>query len=339
VIGRLLHWVIVSVDGRQKQPVAGVADEGLARWVAQVRQDSGPSCREMGAQGLRKASRRRAGSRPRGPQLPLVQDLRTEAGLPLRLYRPALQPRPAVLYLHGGGFVMGDLDSHDSTCRRLARTADVMVLAVDYRLAPEDPGPAAVEDAVSAYDWVAEHLADLGGDLAAGVALAGDSSGGAVALLAAVRLRDAGRLPSALLLAYPNVDMTLAQPSVDQQGHGWGLEAEDLCWFVEQWVPDPDCRNDPIVSPRHADLAALPPTVLATAEHDPLRDEGDALVRQLREGNVDVEHLPHPGLVHGFLGLGHLSPAAAQAGEALFARFGASLRQAPPEASVSACAR
>ncbi len=123
---------------------------------------------------------------------------------------------------------MGDLESHDSTCRRLARTADVVVLAVDYRLAPEHPGPAAVEDAVSAYDWVAKHLADLGGDLAAGVALAGDSSGGAVALLAAVRLRDAGRLPSALLLAYPNVDMTLAQPSVDQQGHGWGLEAEDL---------------------------------------------------------------------------------------------------------------
>jgi len=265
----------------------------------------------------------------------VVRDLRTDGGLPLRLYRPAPRPRPTVLYLHGGGFVMGDLDSHESTCRRLAETADVTVVAVDYRLAPEHPGPAAVEDAVCAYDWALQRLPELGGVPAAGVALAGDSSGGAVALLAAVRLRDAARPPSALLLAYPNVDMTLSHPSVEEQGHGWGLDAQDLRWFVEQWVPDPGRRDDPRVSPAHAELSALPATVLATAEHDPLRDEGDALAGRLREAGVDVEHLTHPGLVHGFLRLGHLSPGAARAGARLFGHFGRVLPRPPSEAAAS----
>jgi acetyl esterase len=234
-----------------------------------------------------------------------------------------------LLYLHGGGFVMGDLDSHDSTCRRLARTADVTVMALDYRRAPEHPGPIAVQDAVAAWVWVSGRLAELGGDPAAGLALAGDSAGGAIAVLAAVRLRKTGHRPTALLLAYPNADMTLSQPSIESEGHGWGLEAEDLRWFVEQWVPDPARRADPAVSPLHADLSGLPPVVLATAEHDPLRDEGEALAVRLRDAGVEVDHRPHPGLVHGFLGLGHVSPAAARAGSALFTRF-AQLLPRPP---------
>lgn len=304
----------------------GLADEGLVRWVSEVRRSVGPSCREAGAQRLRAAGRARTASRPRGPELPLVQDLRTEQGLAVRLYRPTQDLRPTVLYLHGGGFVMGDLESHDGTCRRLARIADVTVLAVDYRLAPEHPGPAAVEDTVGTFVWARQHLQELGGDPEAGVALAGDSSGGALAVLAAVRLHVGGMTPSALLLAYPNADMTLTRDSVTQEGHGWGLEADDLRWFVEQWLPDPDRCDDPQVSPAHADLAGLPPTLLATAEHDPLRDEGNALAQQLRDVGVEVQHVQNSGLVHGFLGLSHVSEAAAEAGRDLFDRFGDILR-------------
>ena len=261
----------------------GLADEGLVRWVSEVRRSSGPSCREAGAQRLRAASQARSASRPRGPELPLVQNLRIDRGLAVRLYRPTLDLRPIVLYLHGGGFVVGDLESHDGACRRLARIADVTVLALDYRLAPEHPGPAAVDDVVGAFVWAREHLQELGGDPEAGVALAGDSSGGALAVLAAVRLHAGGIDPSALLLAYPNADMTLRGDSVTQEGHGWGLEADDLRWFVEQWLPAPDWCDDPQVSPAHADLTGLPPTLLATAQHDPLRDEGNALAQPLRD--------------------------------------------------------
>jgi acetyl esterase len=303
-----------------------LADEGLVRWVSEVRRSVGPSCREAGAERLRSAAQARWASRPRGPELALVQDLRTDQGLAVRLYRPTLDPRPTVLYLHGGGFVLGDLESHDGTCRRLARIADVTVLAVDYRLAPEHPAPAAVEDAVGAFAWARQHLQELGGDPEAGVALAGDSSGGALAVLAAESLQADGMTPSALLLVYPNADMTLRADSVTQEGHGWGLETDDLRWFVEQWLPAPDRRDDPQLSPAHADLTGLPPTLLATAEHDPLRDEGNALAQQLRDVGVEVQHVPHGGLVHGFLGLGHVSEAAAEAGRDLFDRFGDILR-------------
>jgi len=278
----------------------GLADVGLVRWVSEVRRSVGPSCREAGAQRLRAAARARTASRPRGPELPLVQDLRTEQGLAVRLYRPTQDLRPTVLYLHGGGFVMGDLESHDGTCRRLAGIADVTVLAVDYRLAPEHPGPAAVEDAIGAFAWARQHLQELGGDPEAGVAMAGDSAGGALAVL--------------------------GLGSIAQEGHGWGLEADDLRWFVEQWLPDPDRCDDPQVSPAHADLTGLPPTLLATAEHDPLRDEGNALAQQLRDVGVEVQHVQNGGLVHGFLGLSHVSEAAAEAGRDLFDRFGDILR-------------
>ena len=305
--------------------LSGVADEGLARWLAGVRQGGAPANRVLGVHRLRAGARQRDASRPGGPQLPFVRNLAI-GDLPARLYRPAPQPRPLVIYLHGGGFVLGSLTSHDATCRQLARTADVTVLALDYRLAPEHPGPAGVDDAALAFASASDNLAMLGGDPDYGVGLAGDSAGGALAVLAAVRLRDAGRPAAHLLLAYPNADMTLSEPSVTAEGHGWGLEADDLRWFVEQWVPDPARRADPAVSPLHADLSNLPPAVVATAQHDPLHDEGEALARQLAAGGADVRYRPHPGLVHGFLSLGQVSPAAAQATEQLFRDYGELVR-------------
>lgn len=303
---------------------APAADDGLARWVAQLRQADGPSCREAGAEQLRQASRARAASRPRGPELPLVEDL-TAGDLRMRLYRPALRPRPLTLYLHGGGFVFGDLESHDAICRRLAQTADIAVLAVDYRRAPEHPGPAAVDDAVRACEWALRHRVRLGGDAAAGIALAGDSAGGALAVLAAARLHNQAAAASALLLACPNADMTLSEPSIGEEGHGWGLDGDDLRWYVEQWIPDPGRRADPGLSPVHADLTGMPPSIIATAGHDPLRDEGAALARRLARAGSDVTYRHYPGLVHGFVALDQVSPAAAEAGREIFELFGALL--------------
>ena len=301
--------------------LSGVADEGLARWLEGVRKDGPAPARVLGVSRLRASARQRDGARPPGPYLPFVRDLAI-GDLAARLYRPAPQPRPLVIYLHGGGFVLGSLTSHDATCRQLARTADVAVLALDYRLAPEHPGPAAVDDAALAFASASENLDLLGGDPAYRVGLAGDSAGGALAVLAAVRLRDAGTPAGPLLLAYPNADMTLSEPSVEREGHGWGLDADDLRWFMEQWVPDPGRRADPAVSPLAADLDRLPPAVIATAGHDPLHDEGAALAQRMEAGGAEVRHRPHPGLVHGFLSLGQFSPAAAQATEDLFRDYG-----------------
>lgn len=302
--------------------VEGAADEALAEWVAAVRREAGPSCEELGVRSLRRSAQARAAVRPAGPDLTLVQDLTIDDVLAGRLYRSSPDPRPLVLFTHGGGFVLGDLDSHDRLCRRLASVCDVSVLAVDYRRAPEFPAPAAVDDAVLAFTWAVRHLGELGGDPDLGVALAGDSSGAAIAALAAIRLRDKnGPAASALLLVNPHTDMTLSQPSMDEEGHGWGLDAGDMRWFVEQWVPEPDRRADPQVSPLFAVLDGLPPTVVSTNEHDPLRDDGDAFAGRLLASGVAVEHCRLPGMVHGFMNLDDVSPAAARAGDDVLERF------------------
>ena len=315
------YRLMMPVNDSTPDHIDGVRDHQLANWLRSIRRDSGPSNRETGADLLRSASQARGKLRPHGPELLEVRDVTIDDGLRARLYRPTAEPKPAVLYLHGGGFVMGDLDSHDAICRRLARTADTTVLALAYRLAPEHPAPAAVDDAVAAALWLQQNLAHLGADVDGGVALAGDSAGGALAVLAAVRLHAMGQTPSCLLLAYPNTDMTLSQPSVDEKGHGWGLDVDDMRWFIEQWVPQADQRGTAAVSPLFSTLSGLPPTLLATAEHDLLHDEGIALVARLRAQGVTTHHVDYPGLVHGFLGLGHLSSTAAEASTNLFERF------------------
>jgi acetyl esterase len=214
---------------------------------------------------------------------------------------------------------------------------------VDYRRAPEHPGPAAVQDAVTAASWASKHLPELGCSDEYGIGLAGDSAGGAIALLAAVQLVGESIAASALLLAYPNTDMTLSRPSITEKGRGWGLDETDLAWFIKQWVPVPTRRDDPAISPLHAPLEGLPATMLITAEHDPLRDEGEALVAALKDSRVLVQHRREPGLVHGFLGLSHISPAADRAADQIFTDFGRFLRQAisgrctprPPEPQPS----
>jgi acetyl esterase len=257
---------------------------------------------------LRDGSRRRARARPRGPELAQVEDLRGPGGLPLRHYRPSRQERPLVVFAHGGAWVLGDLDSHDRTCRRIAAACDVEVLAVDYRRAPEHPYPAAIED-------VAEVVRRTGP-----AAVAGDSAGGYLATMACLRLRDeGGPLPAAQVLICPNTDLTLSRPSIGENDADYGPKADFLAWAVEQWAPDPVTRAP--ASPLFAaDLSGMPATILVTAEHDTLRDEGDAYADRLAEAGVRVAHRREPGLVHGFIqNMDLTSEEAAAAHQRLFA--------------------
>lgn len=260
---------------------------------------------------LRAGVRERRAVRPRGPELQHVRDTFVPSGdrrVPVRRYRPGDGPRPVLVFLHGGGFVLGDLDTHDRTCRRIAQECDLDVVAVDYRLAPEHPYPAAVEDAVA----VLRHVRPD--------AVAGDSAGGFLAAAACLGLRaEGGPLPAIQALICPNTDLALDHPSIAEKGTGYGLDADALAVFVEQFVPDPAERR--AASPLHADdLSGLPAALIVTAEHDALRDEGGAYARRLAQAGVPVRHRVEPGLVHGFIqGMDLTDPAAAAAHERLFA--------------------
>jgi acetyl esterase/lipase len=296
-----------------------LADVELAAFVEGLRETPGPSARQLGPVALREAQRKRVEARPRGPELATVQDLVVPGGVVVRLYRPAFEPRPLVVFVHGGMWTIGDLDSHDRACRRLSASTQAAVLAVDVRRAPEYPWPAAVEDVTHTVRWAFDHQAKLAGTDRP-LVIAGDSSGANLAALSCLRLRDeGGPLPAAQVLACPNTDLTLSQPSVTEKATGWGLSADDVAWGAELWVPDPARRADPRVSPLHAtDLSGLPPAVIATAEHDPLRDEGDLYAARLAAAGVPVQHRCEPKMIHGFLTLDTVSPAAAHAAERLF---------------------
>jgi acetyl esterase len=274
---------------------------------------------------MRTAARGRAAQRPPGPRLASVSDAPGPVAA-VRHYRPVHEHRPLLVFLHGGMWLLGDLDTHDRLCRRIAAGAGVEVLAVDYRLAPEHPWPAAVEDAIAAVRHADAHVADV-------VAIGGDSAGGCLAALTALALRDGGD-PGVLvaqLLACPNTDLTGTQRSMHEKGMGFGLEAADIRWAAAQWVPDVARHADGDVSPLHArDLSGLPPAVVVTAEDDPLRDEGDLYAARLAAAGVPVVHRCEAGLPHGFVQAMDLtSTPAAVAVERFIADVRVSLR---PEA-------
>jgi acetyl esterase len=301
-------------SGEGAGPAPVLADEALAAFVLAVRRDPGPPAGSVAPERLRQAQRDRIRARPPGPALHAVEDVSAD-GVAARLYRPSAGARGTVVYLHGGTWTIGDLESHDRACRRLAAASGLRVLAVDYRRAPEHPWPAAVDDAVTAVRWAARALRPTR------LAVAGDSAGGNLAALACLRLRaDGGPLPDLQVLLCPNTDLTLSQPSVRAFGTGWTLDAAELAWGAANWVPDPARRADPAVSPLFApELAGSPAALIVTAEFDPLRDEGEAYARRLAEAGVDVRVRREPGMIHGFLMLDTVSPAAAAAGERVFA--------------------
>ncbi|WP_436519893.1 alpha/beta hydrolase [Actinoplanes sp. HUAS TT8] len=274
-----------------------IADEQLAAFL---RAATAQPATESDIPTLRAAGRARAATRPPGPAMPAKDT--TVAGVAVRSYQPGAAT--VIVHLHGGGFVLGDLDTHDPQARRLAAATGATVVAVDYRRAPEHPWPAAVDDATTVITALAaEH---------ARIAVAGDSAGGLIAILAALRLR--GEVPLvAQLLVCPNADPTLRSPSVTEKGQGWLLDPGTLREWIARWLPDATTHDSPMVNPLAADLRGLPPALVVTSEHDPLRDEGDAYAARLRDAGVPVTHRREPGLIHNFPSLRHVSPACAAA--------------------------
>jgi acetyl esterase len=237
-------------------------------------------------------------------------------GLGARLYVPfgATVPGPLLVYLHGGGWVLGDLDTHDATCRFLAREAGVRVLAVDYRLAPEHPFPAPLDDTVTAVRFAIDQAGRLGADPAR-IAVGGDSAGGNLAAAAARLLaRAESPAPAFQLLIYPITDLSRKRPSYQLFREGFFLTESQMDWYRDHYLPAPEAALDPRASPLLADdLAGLPPSHIAVAGFDVLRDEGEEYANRLRAAGVPVTVSRHTGLVHGFantVGLGRASPVA-----------------------------
>ena len=211
-------------------------------------------------------------------------------------------PLAGLVYFHGGGFVVGSLASHDHLCRSITSAAGITVISVDYRLAPEHPFPAAVEDAEAATRFVAANPAEFGVDPKR-LAVGGDSAGGNLAAVVALRLRGKLDAPLALqLLIYPATDADLNTPSYLENAEGYLLTRAAMAWYWDQYVPEVSRRLDPAASPiRERDLSNSPPAFVLTAGYDPLRDEGDAYARRLAEAGVPVRHSRYDGMFHGFL--------------------------------------
>jgi acetyl esterase len=230
--------------------------------------------------------------------------------IPLRLYDPreSREPGPVIVFFHGGGWVLGDLASYDSACAEIARTLDLPLVSVDYRLAPEAPWPAGPDDCEAAARWVASAPAELGLQPTA-LVLAGDSAGGTLTIVTAIALREkAAALPVIAQWAiYPAADMITHYPSFKQLGAGYLLTEEAMTWFNGHYRPDVnDWRGSPMV----ADLAGLPPAVVTTASLDPIRDQGRAYAAGLANAGVPVSFREARGNIHGFLSLRRAIPSS-----------------------------
>lgn len=230
----------------------------------------------------------------------------SQAEIPVRIYRadPARAHRGALVYFHGGGWVIGGLDSHDETARRLCAGSGCTVIGVDYRLAPETRYPGAMIDCFDATTWVAREAASLGIDPAR-IAVGGDSAGGNLAAAVALRARDTGGPAIAFqLLVYPVADANFETGSYRANATGYLLTRSGMQWFWDHYVPSAEARKEPYAAPLQAkSLRGLPPALVITAEFDPLRDEGEAYAEALAAAGVDTGLTRYDGVVHGFFGM------------------------------------
>jgi acetyl esterase len=267
-----------------------------------------------------------------------VEDMRVPtrdgATIRARLYQAVepswAEPAPALIYYHGGGFTVGSVDTHDALCRMFARDGKCTVLSVDYRLAPEHKFPTAVDDAFDALVWLHAHAAQFGIDTGR-LAVGGDSAGGTLATVCAVLARDAGIALSLQLLIYPGTTGYQETDSHSRLADGFLLSGETIQWFFDQYVRDASDRDDwrfaPLDGKRGApDFGGLAPAWIATAEYDPLSDEGDAYALKLRDHGNEVTLRRYPGMIHEFFKMGGFVPdvahAHAEAAAALRRAFG-----------------
>jgi acetyl esterase len=271
------------------------------------------------------------------PELATVKDITVDGAagpIAARLYATGKTPAPTIVCFHGGGWVAGDLFTHERQARTLAREAEAVVVSVDYRRAPETPFPGAFEDCLAATRWAAANVSTLGGN-SGSIAVAGDSVGGNLAAAVAQACRNGGPRLAAQLLIYPAVDLAgnygsatenAKFPSRQENAEGYFLTADAMRWFAGQYVPRLKDSEDPRASPlRSRDLAGLPRAVITTAEFDPLRDEGEAYADALKKAGVEVAYFREAGMVHGYFGMGAASPAADAARRRATAAFKAML--------------
>ena len=301
--------------------------EEYAALLAELSANPGPELKDLTPAEGRELYRM---MRPVVEELPIgaIRDERIPgpAGeIPIRIYTPTGSgPFGILVNYHGGGWVIGDLDTADSVCRNIAETARCIVVSVAYRLAPEHAPPAAVEDSWAALERVAANAEALGGN--GRIAVGGESAGGNLAAVVALRARDrGGPAIDYQLLAYPVVDDDLSRAAYADNGEGYSLSTETMQWFWQQYCPDPAARANPEITPLKAQHhAELPPALIVTAEFDPLRDEGEAYGRALEAAGVVVEVMRCDGLVHDFLATAPLF----QSSGAAFTEIAARLQQA-----------
>lgn len=264
------------------------------------------------------------------PSLFQIRDDSIRASLPIRIYIPrhAPEPLPVVTFFHGGGFLLGDLDTHDVACRRLSRDADCIVVAVDYRRGPEHRFPAAVDDAWAGFHWTLDNAPSFGGDPAR-VGVVGDSAGGNLAAAVCLLARDAGG-PSPIfqLLVYPALDFYRRAESHRRFGQGFLLSSSTIDWYSANYADRSDW-DDMRASPLLAkDVSGVAPAYVVTAGFDPLRDEGRAYAARLREAGVEARHHEESTLTHGFFNMAGVIPAARVAGQSIARELHAGLRRA-----------
>ncbi|HEX2648259.1 MAG TPA: alpha/beta hydrolase [Candidatus Dormibacteraeota bacterium] len=225
--------------------------------------------------------------------------------LQARVYEPSGSgPHPVMVFFHGGGWVIGDIETHDPLCRALHAATGSMIISVAYRLAPEHRFPAAVDDSYAAVEWVAANAEALGAD-PEHLGVGGDSAGGNLSAVVGLLARDRGGPAVAYqLLLYPATDMGMKFPSVVENGEGYFLTYKDMVWFMDHYIRDASDKLSPLASPlRATDHSRLPPAIVVTAEYDPLRDEGEAYAQALRKAGVKVKLRRYDGMIHGFLSM------------------------------------